>query len=97
MARPRLTSLPRTQALAHTAALPLVPPVPAAPSLAVARCTAEQASLLEALGFDPVGLDALAARTGWSAALLQAQLLELELEGLVASLPGGLFQRMAQS
>ena len=77
--------------------LPLVPPVPAAPSLAVARCTAEQASLLEALGFDPVGLDALAARTGWSAALLQAQLLELELEGLVASLPGGLFQRMAQS
>ena len=41
--------------------------------------------------------DALAARTGWSAALLQAQLLELELEGLVASLPGGLFQRMAQS
>ena len=92
-----LTSLPRTQALAHTAALPLAPPVPAAPSLAVARCTAEQASLLEALGFDPVGLDALAARTGWSAALLQAQLLELELEGLVASLPGGLFQRMAQS
>ena len=30
-----LTSLPRTQALAHTAALPLAPPVPAAPPLAV--------------------------------------------------------------
>lgn len=90
-----LTTLPRTSASAHTAALPLVPPVQAASALA--RCTAEQASLLQALGFDPVGLDALAARTGWGAALLQAQLLELELEGLVASLPGGLFQRMAQS
>lgn len=51
--------------------------------------------LLEALGFDPVGLDALLARTGLDAARLQAQLLELELEGTVARLPGGLFQRQA--
>ncbi|WP_413762037.1 DNA-processing protein DprA [Variovorax sp. Varisp41] len=50
--------------------------------------------LLEALGFDPVSLDALGARTGWSAAALQARMLELELEGQVARLPGGLFQRM---
>ncbi len=51
-------------------------------------------ALLEALGFDPVGLDALLARTGMDAARLQANLLELELEGTVARLPGGLFQRL---
>jgi len=53
--------------------------------------------LLEALGHDPVSLDALVARTGTSPAQLQAQLLELELAGQVARLPGGLFQRMAQA
>jgi len=53
-----------------------------------------ESSLLQALGHDPVGLDALIARTGTSAADLQAQLLELELEGRVARLPGGLFQRV---
>ena len=51
--------------------------------------------LLEALGFDPVNLDALSARTGWSAAAHQAKMLELELDGHVARLPGGLFQRTA--
>jgi DNA processing protein len=49
--------------------------------------------LLDALGQDPVTLDALGARTGLSAQALQARLLELELEGQVARLPGGLFQR----
>lgn len=53
--------------------------------------------LLEALGFDPVSLDALSARTGWSAAALQAKLLELELDGHISRLPGGLFQRMAST
>jgi DNA processing protein len=53
--------------------------------------------LLEALGYDPMGLDALIARTGIPAPLLQAQLLELELAGQVARLPGGLFQRIASS
>jgi DNA processing protein len=53
--------------------------------------------LLEALGFDPVGLDALGARTGLGAAELQARLLELELAGSVARLPGGLFQRIASA
>jgi DNA processing protein len=50
-------------------------------------------SLLEALGFDPVGLDALQARSGLDTAGLQAELMTLELDGLVARLPGGLFQR----
>ncbi len=54
----------------------------------------ETTALLEALGHDPVGLDALAARSGLDAATLQARLLELELDAQVARLPGGLFQRL---
>ena len=56
-----------------------------------------QNALLAALGFDPVSLDALQARTGIDTPGLQAQLMALELEGQVARLPGGLFQRMAQA
>lgn len=51
-------------------------------------------SLLQALGFDPVGLDALQARTGLPTPALQAELLTLELDGHLARLPGGLFQRV---
>ena len=50
--------------------------------------------LLAALGFDPVTLDALAARTGLGAAELSTRLLGLELDGLIARLPGQLFQRL---
>jgi DNA processing protein len=50
--------------------------------------------LLECLGFDPVGLDALQARSGLDTAGLQAQLMTLELDGRVARLPGGMFQRL---
>lgn len=52
-------------------------------------------ALLAALGYDPVSLDALQARTGIDTASLQARLLELELAGQLARLPGGLFQRLA--
>lgn len=50
--------------------------------------------LLAALGHDPITLDALVARTGWPPAELNARLLELELQGHVARLPGQLFQRL---
>lgn len=53
----------------------------------------EQQALLDAMGFDPVSLDALMARCGWPAAELSAALLELELDGQVARLAGQLFQR----
>jgi DNA processing protein len=58
---------------------------------------AQESDLLQALGHDPVSLDALIDRTGIPAAQLQVQLLELELLGDVARLPGGLFQRFAQA
>lgn len=54
-------------------------------------------ALLQALGFDPVGLDALQARTGLPTPDLLAQLMALELQGQVARLSGGLFQRQAQA
>lgn len=53
--------------------------------------------LLEALGHDPIGLDALVARTGESAGTLAAKLLELELAGRVARLPGERFQRLERT
>jgi len=49
--------------------------------------------LLQALGSDPVSLDALVARTGWPVQLISTMLLEFELDGRVARLPGQLFQR----
>ena len=57
------------------------------------RSIQREPALLEALGYDPVGLDALQARTGMEASKLLAQLLTLELDGHVARLPGALFQR----
>lgn len=54
----------------------------------------EEDAVLQALGFDPVTLDALVARTDWSPAALSVRLLELELNGQIARLPGQLFQRI---
>ncbi|MDO8276605.1 MAG: DNA-processing protein DprA [Burkholderiaceae bacterium] len=56
-----------------------------------------QSGVLDAMGFDPVGLDALVARTGMSTAALQGALLELELAGQLARLGAGLFQRIART
>jgi DNA processing protein len=60
---------------------------------ASADASKDEDDLLAALGHDPVSLDALIARTGIDTPTLQARLLELELNGEVARLPGGLFQR----
>ena len=53
--------------------------------------------LMAALGFEISSLDALQARTGLATPVLQARLLELELDGHVARLPGGLFQRVVRA
>lgn len=62
-----------------------------------APATGDAALLLQALGADPVSLDALQARTGLATDVLQARLLELELDSRVGRLPGGLFQRLGQA
>ncbi|MDR7332612.1 DNA-processing protein DprA [Roseateles asaccharophilus] len=69
-------------------------PAPAAPE--IPETPHEQQALLDAMGFDPVSLDALMARSGWPAAELSAALLELELDGQVARLAGQLYQRRRQ-
>jgi DNA processing protein len=73
-----------------------VPHAPATPPREEEETTAPAGGLLQAMGYDPASLDALCARTGHPVATLQAQLLELELAGHVARMPGGLFQRVAQ-
>ena len=72
--------------------------LPGAPAPACdtsAASASREEPLLSALGFDPVTLDALVARTGRSPSELNTLLLELELDGRVARLPGQLFQRIA--
>jgi DNA processing protein len=56
----------------------------------------EDSTLLSAMGFDPVALDGLQARTGLPTPDLLAQLMTLELQGVVTRMAGGLFQRMAR-
>ena len=53
------------------------------------------APLLDQMGFDPVDVDLLCARTGLAAKQVTAELLRLELAGQVAALPGGMYQRLA--
>lgn len=50
--------------------------------------------LLDALGDDPCDRDTLAARSGLDAAELSILITQLELDGAVATLPGGLIQRV---
>lgn len=79
--------------------MPTAAPAPVAdkPGEQAATPDSDNAALLAALGADPVGFDALQARTGLPTDVLQARLLELELEGRVGRLPGGLFQRLARA
>jgi DNA processing protein len=61
---------------------------------AAAPASEHDAILLDALGHEPVALDALLARLALDPGMLGARLLELELAGLVTRLPGGRVQRI---
>ena len=56
--------------------------------------TPSTSALLEAMGYDPIHPDILAQQTNMAAADVYAQLLEYELDGIVAALPGGRYQRI---
>ncbi len=64
---------------------------------AVSALHERDAPILAAMGFEPMSLDMLLARCGWPVADLTARLLELELDGWVTRLPGGLYQRRVLS
>ena len=51
-------------------------------------------AILDGLGFDPADVDTLAARTGLPAAVIMAELTNLELDRRVAALAGGFWQRL---
>ena len=53
-----------------------------------------EAALLAHMGHDPVDVDSLCLRAGMSAEQVSSELLRLELDGQVAALPGGLYQRL---
>jgi DNA processing protein len=56
-----------------------------------------ETGLLAAMGHDPVDVDSLCARAGWSAEQVTSELLRLELAGRVTALPGGLYQRLEKA
>ena len=51
--------------------------------------------LLDCLGYDPTGIDGLTACSGLTSERVSAILLNMELAGMVASLPGGFYQRIS--
>lgn len=63
------------------------------PTVAVNNTPGDE--VLSSMGFDPCGLDELAGRSGLTAEALSVMLLHLELDGRVASLPGGRYQQIA--
>ena len=56
----------------------------------------DAARVLGCAGYDPVTIDELAARSGLTADTLSVILLQLELDGHIATLPGGRYQRLAE-
>ena len=69
-------------------------PMPAARGTQAAPAALPDHPVLDALGFDPLHLDAIQARCALSTGELQAQLLELELQGRIARLDDGRYQRL---
>ena len=74
---------------------PAIAPTTAAPIGSASGLEPAAAGVLAALGHAPVDVDTVVARCGESAATVLAALTTLELDGMVAPLPGGLWQRMA--
>ena len=56
----------------------------------------DEAPLLAAMGFDPVTVDDLVARTGLAADAVLAELVRLELDDRISALPGGAWQRLTR-
>ena len=70
-------------------------PLPGTSTDSIAQsASASVPPLLEQMGYDPIDVDSLCTRTGSSAQQVSEALLRLELEGRVASVPGGLYQRV---
>lgn len=65
-----------------------------APEATVAAADTPEERLLQAMGYDPCRVDDLVPRLELTSAEISAMLIILELDGRVAALPGGMFQRV---
>jgi DNA processing protein len=61
---------------------------------AAAVTEASGQALLAVLGFDPCDIDTLSAHSGLSSEVVSSLLTQLEIDGRVAALPGGKYQRV---
>jgi DNA processing protein len=68
---------------------------PRVPRASAPMGSGQESEFLEKMGFEPCDIDGLIARSGLTTEVVSAILLELELEGRVSSLPGGLYQRVS--
>jgi DNA processing protein len=73
--------------------------LPSAPSAGPTKCervsaNPEHHSIVEAMGYDATDVDSICERAGLPADRVLSALLELELSGRVAPLPGGRYQRL---
>jgi len=80
----------------HSAPAPdlLDPPSGLEPFSEPAKLGKSTLTVLDHLGQDPVGLDELQLRSGLSTSHLQAELFQLELNGALGRLQGGLYQKL---
>jgi len=81
----------------HTTSAPdlLNPPSALEPFLEKDQIGSSTLRVLDYLGQDPVGLDELQIRSGLSTSQLQAELFQLELNGALGRLQGGLYQKLS--
>ena len=81
----------------HTASAPdlLNPPGALEPFLENEQIGTSTLRVFDYLGQDPVGLDELQIRSGLSTSQLQAELFQLELNGALGRLQGGLYQKLS--
>lgn len=68
--------------------------LPAPAALPPPDASPREDALLQHLGFDPCDIDTLAARSGLAADVISALLTQLEIEGRIAAMPGGKYQRL---
>lgn len=71
-----------------------LPGAPAESGMAAATADAAGQALLDVLGFDPCDIGTLSARSGLGSGVVSSLLTQLEIDGRVAALPGGKYQRV---
>lgn len=71
-----------------------VKPLTSKDGIALPESASVYPALLDLMGHDPVGMEALNSRCNLTVSQLSAMLLVLEMEGHISALPGGLYQRI---